>query len=212
MENTSTQKPDEAIASVLNPDEEIASTQKTDEAIIDEYFARDEQAITSTSSKYGAYCGSIAYNILENREDAEECVNDTYLSAWNSIPPTRPTSLSAFLGKITRNGAIGMLRKYGTLKRGGSRYTAALDEIADSLSSPDDIENDINGRVLTEAINRFLGGLGDEKRNIFIQRYFYLDSVSEIASYYGLRESKVKTSLFRTRNALCSYLEKEGLI
>ncbi len=189
MENTSTQKTDEAIASVLNPDEEIASTQKTDEAIIDEYFARDEQAITSTSSKYGAYCGSIAYNILENHEDAEECVNDTYLSAWNSIPPTRPASLSAFLGKITRNGAIGMLRKYGTLKR-----------------------NDINGRVLTEAINRFLGGLGDEKRNIFIQRYFYLDSVSEIASYYGLRESKVKTSLFRTRNALCSYLEKEGLI
>ena len=106
MENTSTQKTDEAIASVLNPDEEIASTQKTDEAIIDEYFARDEQAITSTSSKYGAYCGSIAYNILENHEDAEECVNDTYLSAWNSIPPTRPASLSAFLGKITRTASL----------------------------------------------------------------------------------------------------------
>ena len=209
MENTSTQKTDEAIASVLNPDEEIASTQKTDEAIIDEYFARDEQAITSTSSKYGAYCGSIAYNILENREDAEECVNDTYLSAWNSIPPRKPNVFSAFLGKITRHISIDRWRRQSAQKRGGGQMVLALEELGECVSQ-DSVEKELERKALAGCLRTFLASLPETERNVFLCRYWYLDSIQTIAQFTGFSQSKVRAMLHRMRIKLRSQLEKEG--
>lgn len=180
-------------------------------AIIGLYNARSEDAITETAKKYGGYCYSIAYNILHSDEDSEECVNDTYLRAWNAIPPQKPSVLSAFLGKITRNLSLDRYRKYTSEKRGAGEIPLALDELGECVQSTDSVEKTVNDRELTEALNRFLTSLTAEKRKIFMRRYWYLSPVKEIAADFGFTESKVKMILFRTREGLREFLEKEGI-
>ena len=179
--------------------------------IIDLYWARSESAIAETQRKYGKFCFQIAYNILANRQDSEECVNDTYLQTWNAIPPKRPNRLAAFLGKITRNLALKKYETYSAKKRGGGQTVLALEELAECIPDPNTVERMVDDRVLTERLNGFLADLAPEARKIFLRRYWNLSSVKEIADAYGIGESKVKMSLMRTRGKLRSFLEQEGI-
>lgn len=179
--------------------------------IIDLYWARSETAISETAKKYGRFCHSIAFNILSNREDSEECVNDTYLHAWNAIPPRRPNRLSAFLGRITRNLALKKYESDTAAKRGGGQVPLALEELAECIPAPNSVEQQVDDRVLAEVLNRFLAGLSPETRRIFLRRYWKLDTVNQIAQELGIGESKVKMSLMRTRGKLRSFLEQEGI-
>ena len=181
-----------------------------DEEIINLYFARREEAITETSHKYGKYCNYIAFQILHNREDSEECVNDTYIRVWNSIPPTRPKWLSVFLGRITRNLALDRFKAKKAQKRGSGRADVALDELMGcvSINPGVDISDDI---ALRNALNSFLHSLPEESMRVFLKKYWYMNSVSEIADELSITESKVKVLLHRTRNSLKAYLEKEGI-
>lgn len=162
-----------------------------DAKIVQLYWDRNEQAIPSTANKYGSYCTAIAKNILGNCEDAEECVNDTYLNAWNSMPPHRPDVLSAFLGKIVRNLSIKRYRYNTADKRSGGQAMVVLDEIAELVSGTDSVEQEFGRKELLEAINTFLGMLSAEKRAIFIRRYWFFDSVSDIASQFGMTANSV---------------------
>lgn len=186
-----------------------------DSQIIDLYFDRDETAISETNLKYGHYCGTIAWGVLRNREDSEECVNDTWWKAWNAIPPARPDILSAFLGKITRNLALHMYEKNHALRRGEGEIPELIDELGEVLAAKDSTEDEAIQSVeesdLSEAINDFLGKLRGESRIIFLRRYFYMDSVEKIASLLNSTEGKVKMSLLRSREKLKKYLEKRGL-
>lgn len=182
-----------------------------DSKIIDLYWCRDEQAINQTKKKYGEYCFSIAYRILNNREDAEECENDTYLDAWNSIPPHKPSKLAIFLGKITRRISIDRYRHNTAQKRGGDQVTLALDELLDCIPDSKSIDDELENKELAEKINFFLRGLGNEERSIFIRRYWYVHAVKDISKSMGISESKVKTTLLRTRKKLLVYLEREGV-
>lgn len=185
----------------------------TDEEIIALFNKRDEQAIASVQNKFGRYCGSIALNILSDREDMEECLSDTWLRAWNTIPPEQPRSLQAYLGCITRNLAISRFRGETAKKRAGSRFAAALDELTDAcMPSTDNVAAETDRKALMDAINAFLDGQGERKRNIFIQRYFYIDSITAIAKRYDMTESAVKVTLFRMRGALKKELEAGGLM
>lgn len=179
--------------------------------IIELYWVRSERAIEETARKYGRFCHSIAYNILSNREDSEECVNDTYLHTWNAIPPRRPNKLSAFVGKITRNLALKKYEKYTAAKRGGGQVPLALEELTECIPDPDSMERRMDDRMLAEALDRFLAGLSLETRRIFLRRYWNLNAVNEIALEFGISESKVKMSLMRTRGKLRSFLEQEGI-
>lgn len=181
-----------------------------DNAIIALYFARRQQAVEETANKYGAYCFSIAYKILENKEDAEESVNDTYLDAWNSIPPHRPSSLSLFLGKITRRISIDKWRRNHAQKRGGGDVALILDELHSCLADTTDVEREMEQRWLSEIINQFLKTLPIQEQKVFLCRYWYLDSIRDICKRFGYTEGKVKSMLFRTRKKLRSVLEKEG--
>lgn len=182
-----------------------------DGKIIDLYWARNETAIAETDRKYGGYCRSLSMRILKSREDCEECVNDTWLRAWDSMPPGRPSCLCAFLGKITRNLSISRYRKNRAEKRGGGEVELVLTELEDCIPGAGSVEEEVEGKELAESIDRFLCGLGAESRNIFVRRYFYLDSVKEVAGRFGVSESKVKSLLFRLRNRLREHLEKEGI-
>ena len=182
-----------------------------DNQIIRLYFERSEEAIRQTEAKYGNYCHTIAYNILQNIEDSEECVNDTYWKAWGIIPPRRPKRLAAFLGKITRNLALDRYRRYTAEKRGGGEMAVALEELGECISSAESMEAHADEMMLTDILNRFLASLSAEQRKIFMRRYWYVCSVKEIADDYGITESKVKMSLLRTRNQLKAVLEKEGI-
>lgn len=182
-----------------------------DSKIIELYNARSEDAIAETSKKYGRYCYSIAYNILHSNEDSEECVNDTYLRAWNVIPPQKPDPLSVFLGRITRNLSLDRWRRKTSEKRGGGEIPLALDELAECIPSLDDHEQALEKLALTEIIDRFLGSLPTEKRKIFVRRYWHLSPVKEIAADFGFSVSKVKMILMRTREELRKYLAKEGV-
>lgn len=182
-----------------------------DEKIVALYWQRDEKAIEETDRKYSKFLFGIARNILINQEDSEECVNDTYLKAWNSIPPNRPGRLSVYLGKITRFTSIDKLRSKMALKHKVSEYTLAFDELNESEFNKDIIDDQINAMYLTELIDAFLLQLPVESRNIFVGRYFYLDSIKEIARITNSSESKVKTNLYRTRMELKQYLLKEGV-
>lgn len=157
-----------------------------DSDIIQLYWDRNDRAISETSDKYGRYCRSIAKNILENEQDAEECVNDTYLNAWNAMPTHWPEQLSAFLGKLTRNLSFNRYKYNRAEKRGGGEFTLVLDELADCVSGKDNVEQEIDRRELTEAVNAFVAGLPERKRKIFVRRYWYADPVSEIAGVYGM--------------------------
>lgn len=183
-----------------------------DKDIIQLYFNRDQSALSATAKKYGKYCTSIAKNILGSNEDVEECVNDTYLSAWNSMPPTRPTILSAFLGKITRNLAFNKYKYNHMMKRGSGEIAVVLDELAECVSGLDDVEQEIDRRELVEEINSFLDTLSTQKRNIFICRYWYSDSISAIARRYGMTESNVSVTLNRLRSKLKEYLSERGYV
>lgn len=182
-----------------------------DPQIIELYWQRSEDAITETDRKYGRYCRTIAFNILGSAEDSEECVNDTYLKTWSLLPPARPTVFSAFLAKLTRNLSLDRYRALSAEKRGGGRLTLALDELSACVPAPDSTEAVVEQQVLTDALDRFLGGLKPEARKIFLQRYWYVCGIREIAADMGISESKVKMTLLRTRAALRAHLEREGI-
>ena len=181
-----------------------------DNRIVELYFLRDETAIRQTSEKYGNRLRSLAYGIIGDRQAAEECENDTYMEAWNTIPPHEPKSyLYAFLACITRHISLNFCRDRSRLKR--SAFICELSaELEQCIPAPDDTQCRMDDMALREAINGFLGTLDEEKRNIFIRRYWYLDSIADISGRFALSESKVKTTLFRCRSRLREHLEKEG--
>lgn len=181
-----------------------------DSKIVQLYWDRNEQALTATSDKYGNYCITIAKNILGNKEDAEECVNDTYMRAWNSLPPHRPNILSTYLGKITRNLSFNLYKRNTADKRGAGEVPVVLDEIVDLVSDTDDVEKEIDRRELVKAIDDFLGKLPADKRSIFICRYWYFDSISNIASRFGMTNNYVSVLLNRLRLKLHNYLLERG--
>ena len=182
-----------------------------DSKIIELYMDRSEQAISETARKYGRYCHYIAYNILHNDEDSEECVNDTYLRTWNSIPPKRPNKLQTFLGKITRNLSLNKYEKQSAEKRGSGQIPLILDELTECIPADRNSETLVEDMVIKETLDRFLENLSADARKIFVRRYWYMSSVKEIEEEYGLSESKVTVTLFRTRQKLKTVLEKEGI-
>ena len=181
-----------------------------DASIIQLFWDRNERAISSTSEKYGNYCATIAKNILGNNEDAEECVNDTYLNAWNAMPPHRPQVLSAFLGKITRNLSLNRYKLNNADKRGGGELPAILDELAEIVSGNDDVEQEVDRIELSKTINDFLSTLPNDKRNIFVCRYWFSESVTDIAKHNHITENNVSVQLSRTRVKLHDYLLERG--
>ena len=180
-----------------------------DTGIIDLYWARDERAVAETERKYGSYCRSISYRILRNRQDVEECVNDTYIRAWNAMPPQRPFALGAFLAKIVRNLSLNYYRRAQTQRRGGGQMTVLLEELQDV--SADGPEQMLEAAELARLLDRFLRQLPQKECCIFMRRYWYMDSLEEIASRYHLAMGTVKSSLYRTRQKLKEYLEQEGV-
>lgn len=181
-----------------------------DNKIVDLYLSRDEAAIKQTTEKYGNRLRSVAYNIVENLQTAEECENDTYLKAWNSIPPHEPRNyLYAFLACITRHTALDFCKERSRLKRGAFLCELSA-EMEQCIPASYDTECCIDSIVLCDAINKFLATLSDEKRNIFVRRYWFMDSIISISRLYGLSQSKVKSILFRSRNQLREFLDKEG--
>ncbi len=182
----------------------------TDNEIIELYFGRSETAITESEKKYGVYCHSIAKNILHTDQDAEDCVNDTWARAWDAVPPTRPSSLSAFFGRITRNLAFSVYRRMTAEKRGGSQTELCIDELEECI--PSEMTGNISENyIIKDALDRFLEGLSEKSRKVFMRRYWYGCSINEIADFFSMSESAVKTSLMRTRNSLKVFLEKEGI-
>ena len=182
-----------------------------DEKIVDMYWARSESAIEETSKKYGRYFHTIAYNILRNEEDSQECVSDTYLSAWKAMPSERPRKLSAFLGRITRNLALSRYEYYSAEKRGGCQVSLALDELAECVPENGDYDPVTDRVILKDVLNRFLEELDENSRNIFVSRYFYLNSSGEIAKKYSMTENNVNVILYRVRNRLKDILKQEGI-
>ena len=181
-----------------------------DERIVSLYWDRDESAIRETEKKYDRYLTKIAYNILNNLEDSRESVNDTYLAAWDSIPPHRPSVLSAYLAKLTRRISIDCFRYRTRDKRMASEYAVSLSELGDCVSGGNTTEELVNVKLLADTIGIFLRLQSEDARTAFIGRYYFLDSIREIASYSGMSESKIKSLLHRTRLNLKAYLEKEG--
>lgn len=181
-----------------------------DSAIVDLYWQRSESAISETERKYGAYLTKIAYNILHDVEDSRESVNDTYLSAWNSMPPHRPKILSAYLAKLTRRISIDIFRKRTRDKRGGSEYALSLEELNECIPTGDRTAEEADLRALAQSVNRYLRTLPEQQRNVFIGRYFYADSLQEVAAYYRMSISKTKSMLHRTQQGLKVHLTKEG--
>lgn len=182
----------------------------TDEQILDLYFARDEQAVAETDRKYGAYCFTLADSILHNGQDAEETVSDTYLKAWNVIPPKRPGVLKMFLAKITRNLAFSRWRGYAAEKRGGGEMNLVLEELEGCIAAPGAVEDRLNGRELAKAIRAFLNTLPAREQDIFLRRYFFVEESTVIAGRYGMKSATVQRTLSRTREKLKKYLTQEG--
>ncbi|MBE6609912.1 MAG: RNA polymerase sigma factor [Ruminococcaceae bacterium] len=182
-----------------------------DNKIIDLFLSRDESAITQVSEKYGSRLRSLAYNILGDLTAAEECENDTYMEAWSSIPPHEPRSyLFPFLARITRHTALDICKERNRLKR-NALISELSEELEQCIPSPEDTESRIDSILLSEAINAFLSTLSEDKRNVFIRRYWFMDSVNDIAKRYGMSQSKIKSILFRSRNQLREYLEQKGI-
>lgn len=181
-----------------------------DKEIIKLYLDRNEQAIAATSEKYGSYCKTISVNILKNDEDAEECVNDTYMKTWNAIPPQIPVIFSAFLGKIARNISFNKYRHNNSQKRGGSEMPLILDELGEIVSGKESVEDEIDKKELLRDINGFLNSISEYKRGIFIRRYWYSNKVSDIAQRYGRSENSVSVELNRIRKKLSDHLLKRG--
>ena len=184
----------------------------SDEQIIELYQKRSEVAIRATNDSYGAYCYSIANRILRNAEDSWECVNDTWLRAWNSIPPQCPQCLRTFLAKITRNLAFDRFKREHAHKRGAGEIQLALDELEECVAAKSDVEAELFSGEMKRCIDSFLRGLTEQKRDIFLRRYFYVESTADIAKRYDLKKSNVLMILSRTRKELKDYLEKEGFL
>lgn len=181
-----------------------------DDRIVEMYWQRDEAAIRETEKKYGRYLLKIACNILYSVEDSQESVNDTYLKAWISMPPHRPSLLSTYLGKITRELSIDRFRSRHREKRRASEYAVSLSELEECVTDGDTTGQRVELHLLAEAINVYLRTLSPESRHTFVMRYYYLDSIKEIAGYMGMSQSKVKSMLHRTRTGLRTYLKQEG--
>ena len=181
-----------------------------DEKIVQLYWQRDEQAIGVTEEKYGPYCTAIAHRILHSRRDEEECVNDTWLAAWNAMPPHRPNILSAFLGRLTRNLAFNRYTRNRADKRGGAETELVLHELAEIVSGREDVQGELERQELARELNVFLRGLGEKKRAIFLQRYWYGHSVGDIAARWGMKETAVSMMLHRLRRELRQHLTERG--
>ena len=182
-----------------------------DERIVDLFWERDEAALAEAETKYERYCFAIANGILHDDEDAKECVNDAFLAAWNAIPPARPSVLSTFLGKITRNLSLMKLRKRTADKRGGGSAETPLDEYEELIPSDARIDENLDAEALAEILNDFLASVSQDERRVFLRRYWYFDSISDIATRLGFSQSKVKMMLKRTRDKLMARLQKEGV-
>lgn len=183
-----------------------------DKEIIELYFRRDQDAIQQTDLKYGGLCKKVSYNILGCPEDVEECVSDTYMALWNSIPPQVPDFLKAYLLKIVRNFSLMRIRERSSHKRGCGELELALEELGDTFSSGISVEGQYEQKEFARAVSRFLHTLPETDRNIFLCRYWHMAGVAEIAGRLHFSQSKVKTSLFRSRRKLQNYLVKEGLV
>ena len=183
-----------------------------DERIISLFHNRDEQALKETDFRYGALCRSVARNILGSSEDAEECVSDALLSAWNAIPPAKPRNYCAYLLKLVRAHAVNRYHAARAEKRGGGQTPAALDELAECVAARETVESESDRRALLEAITRFLGTLPEQQRHLFVRRYWYTDPVNVLARDFGMSENRVSVTLSRIRDRLQKYLRKEGLL
>ena len=183
-----------------------------DKQIINLYFSRDEQAMSETSKKYGSYCHTIAYRILQSLPDAEECVSDTWLRAWNAVPPQKPTVLRQLLAQITRNLSLDRWRANQAQKRGGGATEVALEELGECVCGSTDPATQLELEELKTAIVQYLQELPERDRNIFLRRYFYLEDTASIARRYVLRQANVRLILSRTRQKLKDFLQKEGLV
>lgn len=183
-----------------------------DEEITDLYFERNENAIAETEKKYKNYCLSVAENILENKEDAEECFNSALFALWNSVPPEKPRNLKLFLAKIIRNAAINRYKEKNAEKRGGGRTQAVLEELSECVAAAESAEELFDAKELEKSINRFLKNLPEKERNIFIRRYFFMENLGEIAERYGISENSAAVILCRVRKKLKKYLKREGFI
>ncbi len=182
-----------------------------DREIVQLYWDRNEDAIPQTMPKYGNYCSAVAKNILGDPLDAEECVNDAYMAAWNSIPPHRPERLATYVGKLVRNLAINRREKNLAAKRGGGEIALILDELSECVAARDSVEETVGMNEVTEAINAFLATLPARRRQIFVRRYWYSDSIAAIAERYEMGTGAVSMVLARVRKALQGYLSERGL-
>lgn len=182
-----------------------------DMEIIELYWQRDERAVQESDTKYGRLCRSIALRLLESMEDSDECVSDTWLRAWNTIPPQRPEILRAFFAKITRNLALDRCRRASAQKRGGGELNAALEELSGCVSGGD-LESEMERRELVRVLNEFLHSLDERERDIFLRRYWLADSVAAIAKRSGMSANAVSLRLMRLRTKLKEHLEKEGIV
>lgn len=183
-----------------------------DEKIIELYFARNEEAITETMKKYNKYCFRIAYNILFNNEDSNECVNDTWMRTWQSVPPNKPNCLSAYLGRITRNLALNVYEKVHRAKRGGGQADMVYEELEEIIANANSPQEQVEWEFLTACINKYINRLPKLNRLVFVGRYWNFESIESIANHLGISQSKTKSILFRTRKGLREYLIKEGFV
>lgn len=183
-----------------------------DREIVDLYWNRIETAITETEKKYGSYCYAIANRILEDEEDTKESVNDTWMAAWNAMPPHRPSILSTFLGKLTRRISLDRWRKRTAIKRGGSSVVIALEELEECIQGKESVETIIDQKEMARLITLFLEKLSEDERRIFLCRYWYFDSISEISRQFSYSQSKVTSMPHRTRGKLKKFLIKEGYL
>lgn len=181
-----------------------------DEMIVWMYWNREEKAIEETAAKYGSMLFRLAYNVLADTEDSKESLNDAYLKVWTSIPPHRPLYLAPYLSRTVRQTSIDIFRRKNRKKRADSQYSISLAELADCVSRGDETQMAFDSRILSNAINKWLKTLKTEERVMFIGRYYFMDSIKDISSYYGFSQSKVKSILFRLRGSLKRYLEEEG--
>ena len=181
-----------------------------DEQIIELYWQRNEKAIQATKTKYGSYCHTIAYNILGHSEDTDECVNDTWLQAWNAMPPKRPARLRMFLAKITRNLSFNKFKAKRAKKRGGGEIEIVLDELEECLADKSNVESAYQAKELGQSINQFVRTLSERDGNIFVRRYFFTESVADISGRFRMTPNNVMVVLSRARQKLKTHLEREG--
>ncbi len=183
-----------------------------DSEIIELYWNKDSEAVAASAEQYGAYCFTIANGILDDAQDSEECVNDTWLRAWNAIPPTRPSVLKVFLAKITRHLAFDRYKARRSLKRGGGETLLVLEELAECIRDESDVEGQVNAQELGRVINQFVAALPEREQNLFVRRYFFSESAGMIADRFGMNENHVNVTLSRVRRRLRKHLSKEGYL